>query len=150
MLKGKRLFSQKGFSLLEILVALILLTVAVLGSVKLASVALKSSDSTILRQKSVVLIDDLFARMRTGKPTEYVMDTTAGGVVDCSTHNNLTSQQEWLRQLDCMIPGAKAQVEIGNSNQVTATIIWDDRRGKMNDKAEQDTYQVSLSTVIMN
>lgn len=148
MLSQKKAHSQKGFALLEILVALVLMTITIFGAVKLTKLSLSSSNSTIARQKSIILIDDLFSRMRVDKTTDYIIDTSTKEGISCTSKDDLTGVNDWLRQLDCSIPGARAVVNVDN-NKVTATIIWDDRRGKISNALEQDAYKVSLSTVMM-
>jgi type IV pilus assembly protein PilV len=80
---------QAGFSLIEILITLVVLSIGLLGLAALHAESLRSSRSAYLRTKAVSLASDMADRMRANRPGaiagDYVAATAdAGSNEDCA------------------------------------------------------------------
>jgi len=91
----RSLRSKAGFTLLEILVAMAILTVGLLGIASLHMVSLQNTNSAYLRSQSVLISNDLVERIRNNrKLLAYAMSTNIDSSgVTISTPGGETSQQ---------------------------------------------------------
>jgi type IV pilus modification protein PilV len=76
-----RMKEQSGFSLVEVLVALVVVTVGLLGVEQLTLTALRESATALRRTRAVYLISDMMERIRANPDAEDAYDcaTYAGG-----------------------------------------------------------------------
>ena len=102
----KRSIRQTGFSLLEVLIALIVLSIGLLGHSKIQALGVRASADAHLRTEATFLANDMIERMRanrpsvasnyyaginyaaidcTGAPAKICSEGTAGTAADCST-----------------------------------------------------------------
>lgn len=139
---------SRGFSLVEILVALVILSVGLLGLAGLQSSSLRATDSAYLRTQANLLAYNLFDRMRANvteakggaydralddaaptNPPDCVL-STANPTPDC-TPAELTAWDlsQWL-DLVAELPDGKASVSTDTSTantQITITLQWSQR-----------------------
>lgn len=127
---------QAGLGLIEVLVALLILAIGVLGIASTQIVSLKVNTQSQARSQAVLLAEDLFDRIRAnpGNIAGYALaDAVANGGDDgdCDTSfspnsGNLTQDDidSWENSLACLLPQAEREVVI-NGNVVTITIDWD-------------------------
>lgn len=125
---------QRGFSLVEVLVAIVVFSLGVLGLMKLQTTAVRMSTDARQRAEATFLADQLLARMLIADPS-----TAAGfthkpdGSVPCaptgaaSTHAVVA---DWLTQVTATLPRAVAaeqQVIVsstGAATDVTVRLCW--------------------------
>lgn len=127
---------QKGLGMIEVLVALLILAIGVLGIASTQIVSLQVNTQSQARSQAVLLAEDLFDRIRAnpGNIAGYALaDGLANGADngECDTtfapsSGNLTQDDidSWENSLTCLLPGAEREVLI-NGNVVTITIDWD-------------------------
>ena len=90
-IKQKMTKKQRGFSLIEVLVALVILSVGLLGVAALQLTSLQTNREAYLRTQAVIAGTDLLERMRANKPAALSGDysTSVGtmptGSKNCST-----------------------------------------------------------------
>jgi type IV pilus assembly protein PilV len=100
---------QAGFGIVEVMVALVVLAVGMLGIASLYVTTLQSSGSAISRMQAVSLAADLADRIRANRFARN--DYTAEGVEhDCSADCNQTEMAQndvfqWNKQIDALLPG---------------------------------------------
>ncbi|MCY1287261.1 type IV pilus modification protein PilV [compost metagenome] len=129
--------SSRGFTLIEVLIALIILAVGLLGMATLMMSSLQSSQSAYLRSQASVLAYDLVERMRanhtqavTTDNYELAVDAATTADPGCATSGCSASQQaqldlfQWRTALTSSIPGATAEIERDAPNEYTVTISW--------------------------
>ena len=129
---------QKGFSLIEVLVTMVIISFGMLGIAGVIVNSLKNNQSSYARSQASVLANDIIDRMRANRtsaeattPSPYTfnnLSTTAtipgSGVV----FNDLT---EWSTSLTASMPSASGRGSIAidaTTKIVTVVIQWDDSR----------------------
>lgn len=118
---------SRGFSMVEVLVSVVVLSVALLGTAGLTAASLKSTNESYFRSQATVLADDILDRMRsnvvvarggTYNVTDYDPPTvTAGGGLA------LFDVNEWLDNLATTLPKGSGNIAVNNS-VATVTIVW--------------------------
>ena len=132
-----------GFSLIEVLIALVILSVGLLGIAAMVSVSLKSRDSSYQRTQAMALANAMLDRMRANRSTVTTggYDLAAGPdsdtAPDCYTTTctkdqiAVLDQVEWKNDLARLLPdgdGSITTVAVAQLTQVTITITWNDQR----------------------
>ncbi len=135
-----------GFSLLEVLIALVILSVGLLGIAALISTALKSNSSAYMRTQATALAYNIIDRMRANLPAannlayNVTMPAAAatGSIPATCTGASCTSAQlatydigQWEYDLGTQLPqgrGAVAATTAGGIVSVTVTVLWNDSR----------------------
>jgi len=127
----RRAADVRGVGLIEVLVAVLVLAIGLLGVAAMQATALRNSQSSLERSQGVVhiytILDAMRANPTVARAGGYNMSMTctapsAGGLVDSDKNN-------WIRMLqDNLGPSACGQVEC-NGAICTITVRWDDSRG---------------------
>lgn len=79
--------NTRGFTLIEILITVVILSVGLLGVVALQAESLKSGRTAILRNKAVALASDMADRMRSNRVAANAGNYVAGSA-DMGANNN--------------------------------------------------------------
>ncbi|MBV1873365.1 MAG: type IV pilus modification protein PilV [Gammaproteobacteria bacterium] len=136
---GRRSSMVAGFTLVEVLVALLIMTLGIVGVLSLQTQSLKSNQRAYFRTQADILGKDVISRMQANigeaRDGKYVVDEKPAGP-DCLTNTCTPSQlvkwdlSEWYTQLESRLPEGDASIELinGKSSQYNITIRWDDRR----------------------
>ena len=141
MSRGKR--RQRGFTLLEILVALLVLSIGLLGLAGLQTFSLRNNHSALLRSQAVVLAYDALDRMRSNRDqamlgggsaynTTYSQAAGSYSTTGCSsacTSSELATYDlsGWKADV-ARLPGGQAQISIDANNKATVQVQWSDNR----------------------
>jgi len=83
----ERPVKQNGFSLLEVLIALIVLSIGLLGHSKIQALGVRASSDANLRTEATFLANDMIERMRANRPS-VTSDYYAGisySTIDCAS-----------------------------------------------------------------
>ena len=130
---------QTGFSLIEVMIAILVLGVGLLGFAMLQTMNLRFTQSANYRTQATNLAYDLLDQMRANRhlANQYVGATFAPGAITniaCSrptgaaatVANNIA---RWQCQVARTLgPTASAGVNYANGGDVTVTISWGDQR----------------------
>lgn len=120
---------QAGVSLVEILVALVVLSVGLLGMANLQAAGLRANHNAYLRSQAVILAQDIADRMRANRPPalagdyDIALDATASG-----SGVAVDDLEDWKAALATRLPAGDGAVAVANG-VATVTIEWDDSRG---------------------
>ena len=143
---SKPLNKQSGLSLIEVLIALLILSIGLLGIAGLQGTSLSKTREASLRTNAMILAQDLIDSMRSNPSAiaEYEIDSTQvpNQPIDCYTvtcdPTQLASFQldNWWQQIDKdgtdnRFPEGKVSVDVtprndGRSNLVEIAISWNE------------------------
>jgi len=132
----------RGFTLIEVLVAMVILTVAMLGIASLHLVSLENSNSSYLRAQSVAISEDIIERIRHNSALkQYAINNdidsaTEGGFASSSELANCTDAdgcdddqlalvelQDWVDTLERL--GQSTSTSSGGTPPVNVTLDYD-------------------------
>lgn len=123
---GKR-FAQ-GLSLIEVLVAIVVISLGLLGAAGMQASGLRTSNGAMYRVKAAQLANDMADRMRAnlGDARNYTL--ALGAAAPSGTRVVDLDRQDWLQKLR-ELPGGDGDIAIDlATNTVTITVQWDDSR----------------------
>jgi type IV pilus assembly protein PilV len=137
--------AQRGFSLLEVLVSLMLIAIAMLGQAGMQANALKFSKGASFRMQAVMLGNEIGERMEANKTGatagSYVIATATSTVstasTDCATAScDATALAaydlaQWTTRVAANLPSGTWQITrtvTGNPSTYAIVLTWQDRR----------------------
>jgi len=147
---------NKGFSMIEILVALVILAIGLLGMATLMMNSLQTSQSAAMRSTATLATYDLAERMRSNADEDLLKTTiystggvkdaaglAAGAPEDCNNKSAeelaLCDRKNWAKALSDTLPGARAIVKSEGTVTIDGiiqnrlwciAIFWEDTGGK--------------------
>jgi len=151
-----RLPVESGFSLLEVLIALLVLSIGLLGLAGLQANAVAFNHSAYMRTQATNLAYDISDRMRTNRQAALDGDydheapspaPACGSAIPSGTiaERDIAA---WHIALSCALPNGNGSVELGADGRLTITISWDETRfeedGVAGDDVEQFVMVVGL------
>jgi len=166
--QGKRQ-SSAGFSLLEVLIALVILSVGLLGIAALISTALKSNGSAYMRTQATALAYNIIDRMRANLPAANNLaynvsmpaspapsaNTTCTGTACSSAQLATYDIGQWEYDLGTQLPqgrGAVAASTAGGIVTVTVKVLWNDSRAhdslQKSGAPTATTFSLSVSSAL--
>ncbi len=157
---------QKGFSLVEVLVALLVLSIGLLGLAALQTTSMKYNTDSYFRTQATYFVYDIIDRMRTNSAS--VIDGGTYDVPDAPSATSIISTYQscksstcacdatavcdttqlathdlgkWYERMGQVLPGASnnnnlATIVIDSTKKVTVTINWTERDISKNQKWE--------------
>jgi len=141
--------TQSGFTLLEVMIAILILAIGLLGLASLQAVGLQFNQSSQFRTQATNLAYEMADRMRSNRQAARDGDYDGGladPLTDCTP--NLALNQAtvaardvaaWRNSLACLLPLGNGAIAV-NGDVVTITVQWDDTRG------EGDLLEFEMST----
>lgn len=131
--RGRR---QRGFTLVEVLVALIVLAIGLLGLAQLQARGLKFNQDAYVRSQATTLAYEIIDRMRSNRDSAELYESTDPGgpyVCDPTTSSPAMDLQCWYERVNLTLPNGTAlinrQVDGGGTPTEYYNIIirWLDR-----------------------
>jgi type IV pilus assembly protein PilV len=124
----------RGFTFVEALVALLVLSIGLLGVAALQLTSLRSNHSSSLRSQATLLAYDIVDRMRANRTAAlsgaYNLEP-ANALDDESTVIREVDLVRWRKSLSETLPSGVGSIEsdiAGGITTITVTIQWDDAR----------------------
>jgi type IV pilus assembly protein PilV len=125
--------TQIGFSLLEVLIALVVLSIGLLGHSKIQALGVRASAEANLRTQATFLVNDMMERMRTNRaasshnsyyadndytaidctadPPKICSEGTAGAAEDCTAEEMADEDaHQWFCSVAATLPGGNVSV----------------------------------------
>ncbi len=133
-----------GFTLIEVLIAVLVLSIGLLGLASLQATSLKNNYSAYMRSQAAILANDIADRIRsnpgapsgTGGALNGSYNNVPGlvtGSTDCEATTCSSTQlaaynlEQWSSQIAATLPGGDGTVT-GNGSLFTVTVMWDDEK----------------------
>jgi type IV pilus assembly protein PilV len=162
-----------GFTLIEVLVSLVVLSIGLLGTAKLMLVSSRSNDSAYLRSQATELayeiLDNIRANQQLAIAGGYATALTAApanpgftciGAVACTPGNlALYDIYQWKMRLNAtsgltpagVLPNGKGSVATtltGTQTTVVITVTWDDTAAQSSFGSAANTQTLTLQTLL--
>lgn len=150
--------TQRGFSMIEVLVTMLIVTLALLGTAGLQAHSMRLNQAGQFRTQAVFLVADIAERIEANKPGAvagaYITTTssvpnllsTACSSGPCSAGELATYDiSQWQTAVAATLPQSSwsiAQSVAGNPSTYTITVSWVDRQAGTTNAA----YDSSVST----
>jgi type IV pilus assembly protein PilV len=118
-------YKDKGFSLIEVLVAVLVLGIGLLGAAALQLLSLQNISNAELRTQATLYAQELTELARTtNTPTDF--EQSGGSTASCSS---LSGQfQVWCDAMSQTLPGATFESSWdGATNEFTVQVLWPER-----------------------
>jgi len=139
---------QSGFTLLEVLVAVLVLAIGLLGLAGLMTSSIRNNQSSYQRTQATWLAYDIVDRMRVNRAAALASNynTALGSPVTCAASPALSGAMaaqdltDWKNQIACALPAGDGSVAVQANRTVTVTVQWNDSRGTAGDAAQ--TFQI--------
>lgn len=123
-----RVRHQRGLSLLEVLVAIVILSLGLLGMAGLQAASLRASQGSLYRAQAAQYADDMAERMRANLGDARNYGIAFGAAAPTGTSVRERDLADWLAKLRTLPAGAgSVQVDLA-SNLVRISVRWDDTR----------------------
>jgi len=124
---------QTGFGLVEVLVALLIVSIGLLGIASLQVLALKNVGSSMDRSQAVIQTYSYLDVLRANR-AQAIISALDLPIMTCDKDNLAASkvvQRTWIAQLQqAMGPQACGKVECLGGGKCTVTVQWDDSRAE--------------------
>lgn len=145
---------QRGFSLIEILVTLLIVAIGLMGTATMQLTGLSSNQGAYLRSQASILVYDMADRMRlnadgalNGHYDNFKFDVSSpnlgslkSGAGTCTTDpsgcnteaQSSTDKYEWAQNIigaasgNVLLPGAVGSVSKGNEGVFTVSVSWEE------------------------
>ncbi len=136
---------QCGFSMIEVLVAILIVSVGLIGMALLQSMALKYSQSSNYRTQAVNLSSNLLEQVRANRAeaSSYVGTFSATSGTCASTGNSVPSatfMNEWRCQMHKQLGGGARAVVSRTNNQIQVQITWADSWWEADSSKQKYTF----------
>lgn len=124
---------QRGATLLEVLIALLIFSFGMLGLAALQTYSVKANQSANFRSQATALANVVLDNVRANRTNivGYYSDTyaqTACGAAIVSTETAALDLELWRQQVACQLPEGRAGLVPIGDRQVAVCIRWSDAR----------------------
>ena len=148
--------SQKGLGMIEVLVAVVILAVGLLGLAAMQVTASKTTTQAAQKTQAILLAEDMIERIRANRSAAGSYDGVSVGSADSCVTDYAPSPSDvatndisgWSNSVRCLLADGSGQVDVDTSaSTVSVTLNWEDRKdsGDADAIAGEDTVTLSSS-----
>lgn len=142
---------EKGFSMIEVLVTIVIVSLGLLGIAGIIVNGIKSNQSSYARTQASVLANDIIDRMRANRTTSESPETPynltlAAATPDASSSNVAQNDlNQWRTALANTLPSGTGSVNLNAATRhVTVVVQWDNSRVTGGRSDEQISIETRL------
>ncbi|WP_428036008.1 type IV pilus modification protein PilV [Amphritea sp.] len=151
----RRLRQQKGVGMIEVLVALVIISVSMLGLAALQINSVRFNNQAYLRSQATYLAYDIIDRMRANKDEANAgsysisIGDDSNGSTACETGNCSTAalaaydKAQWLNTLKTELPKGDGTVSMAG-DKITVSVQWDQSQGQAAETVQTYTLEALL------
>ncbi|MFB9245687.1 type IV pilus modification protein PilV [Massilia antarctica] len=124
---------QQGFSMLEVLITMIVISVGLLGIAGLIMTNLKTNHSAYARGQATILANDIVDRMRANRAVAQATTKYVVNFADKPDKGTSVAEGDvfaWRTALAETLKDGKGSIAFTTAGNVVVTIQWDDARAK--------------------
>lgn len=120
---------QRGVTLVEVLIAVLITATGVLGAAALQLNSVKFNQSANTRSSAVFLVNDMTDRLRSNRGLALIgsYDLAMDAGIPTGDTINLIDQREWLTELALRLPSGDGSIARDGST-FTITVQWNEIR----------------------
>lgn len=126
---------QQGTTLIEVLIATVIISIGLLSVAALQTVALKSNQGSYFRSQATFLAYDLADRIRAAP------DSALNGDYDDGQGGD---RAEWDARITAQLGSGALGTLVRNTRQASITVQWNDNRARI--RSENDTDESTLTS----
>lgn len=136
--------AQRGMSLLEVLIAVLVLAIGLLGVAALQATALRNSQSSLERNQAVIasytILDAMRANIVSARAGNYALARACAAPTE-ATADTLrdADQQDWINDMQAVMGDSACGTIEFAGGVYTITVDWDDSRGAGGGQQELQT-----------
>lgn len=137
---------ERGFTLIEVMVAVIVLSIGLLGLAALQTTGLRNNHSAYYRSQATFLAYDIADRMRANRAAAIAgnYDLALSATPSGGSTLAAADQVEWIDSLGTILPGGDGSIAVNSaSGAATVVVQWNDERAG-GSAAQQFTMQTQL------
>lgn len=136
---------QNGFTLLEVLVTMVILSLGLLGFAGLQMASLKNSASAYQRTQATILAYDIIDRMRANRVQAVAgAYNIAIGSPPASAGVAGDDLVDWKDLIENALPGGDAAINVDGTGNALISIEWSDKR----DRSASGSLTFNTQTVL--
>ena len=125
--------NQQGFSMLETMIAALVVAIGLVGYAQLMNTNLKNTDSAYYRNQASILVTEMFDRMRTNVTAanngEYDIAYATATPSAVAGNRVVTDLHEWRSSVERVFPAGTSSVScVAATSACTVSVRWDDSR----------------------
>lgn len=119
---------QKGASMIEILVTMIIVAIGLLGHASLIAVSTKTDNAAFMRSQATLLAHDMLERLRMNPALAKAGNFNIALTSDPPTGTTIQNIeiQGWRANISQALPSGKGSVSVDGTGLATIEIEWDD------------------------
>jgi len=149
MMPLQRYHKEAGATLIEVLIAMLILAIGLLGLAGLQATSIQSNHSAYYRSQATLLAGDLADRMRANRlealTNAYLTDFPTSSSTNTVTGTTAEKDvAEWLNQLALTLPEGTGKIE-KNGTLITISVRWDGSRGHIKASNDNNTHSETFA-----
>jgi len=130
--------NSRGFSLFEVLIALLVFSLGVLGLAALQTYSVKTNQSAHLRSQATALANMMMDDIRANRANVAAYYSNEYVEYDCETEPSDSPAathdlEAWRQQINCALPEGRGAVAPIGDSEVAVCIRWSDARWESED-----------------
>jgi len=122
---------QSGITMIEVLVATLILSIGLLGLAGLQANSLRANHSAYIRSQAILIAGDAMDRMRGNRSATLNGDYNQSLTSTVPTSTTTTAQHDlnaWMTNLTSILPSGAGGISCDTNDICSVTIQWDDNR----------------------
>ena len=133
--QGYTLYAQRGFGLLEIIIAMAIISGSLFALAEVSALAVRLTETAFREQQALFLAEESIENARLTRDTNWTTFLASAGTETIDNFTRTTTLEDvWRRNSDDdIVPASSPDPKTidPNTKKVLVTISWEDRRGTM-------------------